>query len=229
MKSFFKFIVILSLFASHLTHAQLTSSITNADAASGLRGALTQGASAAISKLGVDGGFLNNPKVKIPLPQTLQKAQKVLKFAGLGKQSDELVLKMNSAAEAAVLLAKPLLTDAIKSMTLTDAKAILSGGDDSVTQFFKTKTQSALKTQLLPIVKQTTDKVGLAKQYNGFATQLQPLGLVKGDAANIEGYVTGKTLDGLYAMIAEEEKNIRANPAAALSSVVQTVFGMLKK
>ena len=124
---------------------------------------------------------------------------------------------------------KPLLTDAIKSMTLTDAKAILSGGDDSVTQFFKTKTQAALKVKLLPIVKQSTDKVGLAKQYNGFATQLQPLGLVKGDAANIEGYVTGKTLDGLYAMIAEEEKSIRANPAAALSSVVQTVFGMLKK
>jgi hypothetical protein len=222
---FLKFIAILSLFASGLAQGQ----ISNADAASGLRGALTQGASAAISKLGVDGGFLNNPKVKIPLPQVLQKAQTVLKFAGLGKQSDELVLKMNSAAEAAVPLAKPLLADAIKSMTLTDAKAILSGGDDSVTQFFKSKTQAALKVKLLPIVKQSTDKVGLAQQYNGFATQLQPLGLVKGDAANIEGYVTGKTLDGLYAMIAEEEKSIRANPAAALSSVVQTVFGMLNK
>ncbi len=229
MRAFFKSLnslgLILSLFVSSAANAQLS----NADAASGLRGALTQGASAAISKLGIDGGFLNNPKVKIPLPDTLQKAQRVLKFAGLGKQSDELVLKMNNAAEAAVPLAKPLLLDAIKSMTVTDAKSILSGGDDSVTQFFKAKTQGALKTQLLPIVKQTTDKVGLAQQYNGFASQLQPLGLVKGDAANIEGYVTGKTLDGLYSMIAEEEKIIRANPLKAASSVVQTVFGMLKK
>jgi Protein of unknown function (DUF4197) len=217
--------LILSLFVTHSVYAQLS----DADAASGLRGALTQGASAAIGKLGVDGGFLNNPKVKIPLPDTLRKAQKVLKYAGLSKQSDDLVVKMNHAAEAAVPLSKPLLTEAIKSMTLTDAKSIISGGDDSVTQFFRAKTNVALKTQLLPIVKQTTDKVGLAQQYNGFAQQLQPLGLVKGDAANIEAYVTGKTLDGLYTMIAEEEKTIRANPAAALSSVVQTVFGLLRK
>jgi Protein of unknown function (DUF4197) len=210
--------LILSLFVTHSVYAQLS----DADAASGLRGALTQGASAAIGKLGVDGGFLNNPKVKIPLPDTLRKAQKVLKYAGLSKQSDDLVVKMNHAAEAAVPLSKPLLTEAIKSMTLTDAKSIISGGDDSVTQFFRAKTNVALKTQLLPIVKQTTDKVGLAQQ-------LQPLGLVKGDAANIEAYVTGKTLDGLYTMIAEEEKTIRANPAAALSSVVQTVFGLLRK
>jgi Protein of unknown function (DUF4197) len=221
--------LILGLFASALFSAVAHAQLSQVDAATGLRGALTQGASVAISKLGVDGGFLNNPTVKIPLPDTLRKAEKVLKLAGLGKQSDELVLKMNHAAEAAVPLAKPLLVDAIKSMSVADAKGIISGGNDSVTQFFKAKTQASLKTALLPIVKQSTDKVGLAQQYNGFAAKLQPMGLIKGDAANIEGYVTGKTLDGLYTLIAQEERDIRANPMQAASSVVQAVFGALRK
>jgi hypothetical protein len=221
--------LILGLFASTFLTTSAYAQLSQIDAATGMRGALTQGANVAISKLGVDGGFLNNPKVKIPLPDTLRKAEKVLKLAGLGKQSDELVLKMNYAAEAAVPLAKPLLVDAIKSMTVADAKGIISGGNDSVTQFFKTKTQASLKTALLPIVKQSTDKVGLAQQYNGFAAKLQPMGLIKGDAANIEGYVTGKTLDGLYTMIAQEEQAIRANPMQAANSVVQAVFGAFKK
>lgn len=227
MRSLFKTIFILGGFAASITAC--VAQISQIDAATGLRGALTQGAEVAISKLGVDGGFLNNPTVKIPLPETLRKAQKVLKLAGLGKQSDELVIKMNHAAEAAVPLAKPLLVSAIKSMSVADAKGIISGSEDSVTQFFKGKTQAALKTALLPLVKQSTDQVGLATQYNQFAAQLQPLGLIKGDAANIETYVTGKTLDGLYTMIAQEEKIIRANPMQAASSVVQAVFGMLKK
>jgi hypothetical protein len=221
--------LILGLFASTFLTTSAYAQLSQIDAATGMRGALTQGANVAISKLGVDGGFLNNPKVKIPLPDTLRKAEKMLKLAGLGKQSDELVLKMNHAAEAAVPLAKPLLVDAIKSMTVADAKGIISGGNDSVTQFFKAKTQASLKTALLPIVKQSTDKVGLAQQYNGFAAKLQPMGLIKGDAANIEGYVTGKTLDGLYTMIAQEEQAIRANPMQAASSVVQAVFGAFKK
>ncbi len=220
------FIIGLGFFASSVAHAQNLSAL---DATTGLRGALTQGADVAIGKLGVSGGYLNNPAVKIALPDTLRKAEKALKFAGLGKQSDELVVKMNQAAEAAVPLAKPLLINAIKAMTVADAKGIISGGNDSVTLFFKSKTQASLKTALLPLVKQSTDKVGLAAQYNQFATKLQPLGLLKGDAANIETYVTGKTLDGLYTMIAQEEKAIRANPAQAVSTVVQAVFGALKK
>jgi Protein of unknown function (DUF4197) len=220
--------VILGLILAGNTSIATTQS-SNLDAASGVRGALTQGVSAAITKLGVEGGFLNNPAVKIPLPDSLAKAQRVLKMTRMGPQADALVIKMNQAAEAAVPLTQPLLIDAIKNMTLTDAQGILTGGDDSVTQFFKAKTQVALKTQLLPIVKQSTDTVGLAQQYNGLATKLQPFGLIKGDAANIEGYVTGKTLDGLYTIISQEEKSIRANPLKAASSIVQAVFGALIK
>ncbi len=199
------------------------------DAASGVRGALSQGADAAVKKLGIAGGFMNNPAVKISLPEPLKSAEKLLKMAGLNKQATQLVEKMNAAAETAVPLAKPVLVAAIKNMTLTDAKNILTGGDTSVTTFFKTKTQTELQASLLPIVKKSTDSVGLAQQYNSLASKAAPLGLIKGDAVNIERYVTGKTLDGLYLLIGEEEKKIRANPLGAVSSVVQSVFGALKK
>lgn len=199
------------------------------DAASGLRGVLAQGTDVAVSKLGAVGGFMNNPLVKIPLPEPLKSAEKILKIAGLNKQASALVEKMNAAAETAVPLAKPVLIDAIKKMTLTDAKNIVSGGDGSVTAFFKTKTQASLQLALLPIVKKTTDSVGLAQQYNSLASKAAPLGLIKGDAVNIERYVTGKTLDGVYLLIAEEERKIRSNPLAAASGVVQAVFGALKK
>lgn len=193
--------ILLSLLLSGLSLAALANP-SALDAASGVRGALEQGAQAAVAKLGVTGGFYNNEKLRIPLPDSLKKAEKIMKLAGLGKQSDALVAKMNEAAEAAVPLAKPILMSAIKSMTLNDAKQVLTGGESSVTDFFKSKTQSSLKTALLPIVKQSTDQVGLAQQYNGLAAKAAPLGLIKGDAANIEGYVTGKTLDGLYSVIA---------------------------
>ena len=218
------------LVASALAVAGITAMpLAHADEAAGIRGALTQGANAAVSKLGVAGGFMNNAKVKIPLPEPMGGAYKLMKTVGMGKQADELVAKMNAAAEQAVPLAKPLLLDAVKSMSVADAKGILTGGDNSVTQFFQAKTQDNLKKAFLPSVQGAISKVGLAQQYNAIAAKAKPLGLVKGDAANIETYVTGKTLDGLYLLIGEEEKKIRQNPMGAVSSVVQAVFGALKK
>ena len=221
-----KALYILILFCA--VHAAATAQ-NQTDTASGVRGALSQGAEAAVSKLGMVGGFMNNPAVKIPLPEPLKSAEKILKMAGLNKQAQGLVEKMNTAAETAVPLAKPILIDAIKKITLSDAKSILSGGDTSVTTFFKSKTQQNLQAALLPMVKKTTDTVGLAQQYNTLASKAAPLGLIKGDATNIERYVTGKTLDGLYHLIAEEEKKIRSNPLAAASSAVQAIFAGLKK
>jgi len=146
---------------------------------------------------------------------------------GRGKDADELVITMNHAAEQAVPQAKDLLVKAVKSMSLSDAKNILTGGDGSVTRFFREKTQSALAIKFLPIVKQATDRLGLAQKYDQVAGQAAKLGLIKGDAGNIEQYVTDKTLDGLYLMIGEEEHAIRENPAAAASSIVAKVFGAL--
>jgi hypothetical protein len=203
--------------------------LTNQDAARGIKGALSAGATSAVGKLGVPGGFFNNPKVKIPLPPALNDIAGAMRMVGQGKQADELVASMNEAAEQAVPQAKELLIGAVKSMSLSDAKGILTGGDGSVTRFFREKTAPELSARFLPIVKRATDRVGLAEKYNQVAGQGAKLGLIKGDAANIEQYVTDKALDGLYLMIGEEEHAIRQDPAAAGSAIVSKVFGALRE
>ncbi len=201
------------------------SGITNADASAGLKEALNKGSVAAVAKLGVENGFLNNPKVRIPLPEGLKQARQAMKLLGRDKQFEELETSINRAAEAAVPEAKTLLVSAVKNMSVTDAKQILSGGDDSVTQFFKSKTQTQLSAKFLPIVKTATGKVGLAQQYNNLAGQAATFGVVKSEDAKIESYVTRKALDGLYLMIGEEEKAIRQNPISYGSAILKKVFG----
>lgn len=203
------------------------SGLSNADAAGGLKEALTQGAGRAVELLGHDGGFLNNSKVRIPLPGVLEQAAPLLRMAGRGKDLDQLETTMNRAAEAAVPEAKTLLMAAVRDMSVKDAKDILTGGDDSVTQYFRSKTQSQLTQRFLPIVRQQTDRLSVSSQYNALASKAAGVGLVKGEDAQIEGYVTRKALDGLYLMIAEEEKAIRRNPLEAAGSLAKKVFGAL--
>ncbi len=198
--------------------------ISNQDAAKGVKETLQRGADIAIQSLGKQDGFLGNPKVRIPLPDTLQNMRGALKMFGKEKQADELEVSINRAAEAAVPEAKALLQNAIKTMTVQDAKQILTGGDNSVTEFFRAKTQTSLQAKFLPIVKKTTDKAGLAQQYNQLAGKGAEMGLIKGNQTTVESYVTQKALDGLYAMIAEEEKSIRANPMQAGSKLLQSIF-----
>lgn len=204
------------------------SQLSSKDANSGLKAALEQGANAAIAKLGAADGFLNNDKVKIPLPSILEKAKPILKLSGQGKNLDELVVAMNRAAESAVPMAKPLLLDAVKTMSITDAKKILSGGDTSVTDFFREKTSTALTTKFTPTVKAATDKVGLASKYNTVMAKAQKLGAVPEKEATVESYVSGKAVDALYTMIAEEEKKIRQDPIGSGSKIIGKVFGLLK-
>lgn len=204
------------------------SQLSSKDANSGLKAALEQGANAAISRLGVADGFLNNEKVKIPLPSILEKAKPILKLSGQGKHLDELVIAMNRAAETAVPMAKPLLLDAVKTMSVADAKNILSGGDTSVTDFFRQKTSTALTTKFTPTVKAVTDKVGLASKYNSVMAKAQKMGAVPEKEATVETYVSGKAVDALYTMIAEEEKKIRQDPIGTGSKIIGKVFGLLK-
>lgn len=210
------------------TYAVDLSQLSTKDANSGLKTALEQGANAAISKLGVADGFLNNDKVKIPLPSILEKAKPILKLSGQSKHLDELVVAMNRAAESAVPMAKPLLLDAVKTMSVTDAKNILSGGDTSVTDFFRQKTSAALTTKFTPTVKGVTDKVGLAGKYNSVMAKAQKMGAVPEKEATVESYVSGKAVDALYTMIAEEEKKIRQDPIGTGSKIIGKVFGLLK-
>lgn len=217
--------LVLSLLCS-LSQAVDLSGITSTEASSGLKAALTKGADYAVSTLGKQDGFLGNPKVRIGLPDSLKKGEKLLKTLGMGKYSDELTIALNRAAEQATAEAKPILIDAIKKMTVQDAKAILTGGDDSVTQFFRQNTSAQLTQKFRPIVKRATGKVRLAEKYNQFAGKAS--GLLGADA-DLDSYVTRKAMDGLFLMIAEQERSIRQNPLGTGSAVLQKVFGALKR
>jgi hypothetical protein len=201
--------------------------LSQSDASGGLKDALTQGAKVAVQQLGKPGGFSNNPDVRIELPGNLGKAAKTMKMMGMGAQVDQLEASMNKAAEAAVPQAQALLVDSVKKMTVQDAKSILSGPQDSATQYLNKTSREQIRAKFLPIVKQATDQVGLAKQYNSFAGQAASFGVIDAKSANIENYVTEQALDGLFAMIAEQEASIRENPAGAATSLAKKVFGAL--
>jgi hypothetical protein len=211
-----------------LPRAALAQKFSESDAVLGVREALERGAIAAVRALGRSGGFLDNPKVRIPLPGILNDAAGLLKATGQGARVDELVTAMNRAAELAVPEAKSLLVSTVKSMSVEDARHIVSGGDDSVTRFFATKTRQPLGVKFLPIVTRATDRVRLADKYNALAGKAAGMGLVKPQDANIQQYVTGKTLDGLYLMIGEEEKKIRRDPVGTGSAILKKVFGSLR-
>jgi hypothetical protein len=202
--------------------------LSNRDAAAGLKAALEQGANVAVQLLGKTDGFWGNDRVRIPLPEWLQRGETALKLMGRGRDVEELKLGVNRAAEQAVPEAKNLLVNAVRTMSVQDAKSILTGGEDSVTKFFAEKTRAPLTIRFLPIVTKVTDRIGLARQYNALAGQGEKLGLVKPEQARIERHVTGKALDGLYFMIGEEEKKIRRDPLSAGAAIAKKVFGALK-
>lgn len=191
----------------------------------GLKEALTKGAEAAVAQLGKQDGFFGDKNLRIPLPDNLKKADKLMRAIGMGKQADQLVLSMNRAAEAAVPEAKVLLVNAVKDMTLEDAKGILTGGDQAATSFFRKKTEAPLGEKFLPIVKTATDQVGLAQTYNKYAGTAAKFGLVKQDQATIENYVSQQALDRLYKVIGEQERAIRTNPIGYGSDLLKKVFG----
>ncbi len=212
--------------AQALDLSQLTG-ISRTEQTNGLRLALTQGAQSAVGKLGILDGFLGNSEVKIPLPGKLQKAEKALRMLGYGGQVDSLVQSMNRAAEAAVPEAKALLVDSVKQMSITDAAAILTGGPDAATQYFKRTTSARLAEKFLPIVQRNTSKLGVTQRYNELGGKLAQAGLVGKDQSTIEGYVTQKALDGLFVMIAKEEAAIRQNPLGQSNNLLKKVFGAL--
>lgn len=216
-----------ALFFARAAQAQLAA-LSESDASAGLKAALESGATAAVKLLGRTDGFWGNDKVRIPLPEWLRRSERVLKLAGLGNDIDALKLGVNRAAEQAVPQAQAILVDAVKSMTVTDAKAILTGGDDSVTKYFAARTRAPLTERFLPIVTQTTERIGLARQYNGLVDQAGKFGVSGGGVVRIENFVTDKALDGLFFMIGAEERKIRSDPVGASSAIVRKVFGALK-
>jgi len=219
---------LLASLAVQQAHALTLADLSNADATKGLKTALEKGAVSAVNLLGATDGFMGNEKVRISLPGYLEDAAKWMRTFGQGARVDELIISMNRGAEAAVPMAKDLLVKAVQTMSVTDAKGILAGGETAVTNFFASKTRPALAIKFLPVVTKATEKVGLADKYNQVAGKASELGLVKKEDANIQQYVTGKALDGLFLMISEEEKKIRQNPVGYGSAILTKVFGAIR-
>ncbi len=224
----FRCLAALVLFCALPAWALSIADISNKDAVDGLKAALDKGTQLAVQRLGTENGFFGNEKLKIPLPDSLKRLESALRLAGMGRQADELVLRMNRAAEAAVPEAKALFVGAIKQMSVQDAKGILSGGTDAATQYFKRTTSGPLEQKFLPLVKKSMEKVKLAEIYDQYAGKAAQLGLISKDDVKLEIYITRKGLDGLFAVVAEEEAKIRANPVQETSKILQKVFGAIK-
>ena len=210
------------------TSAAGLANISTQDQVGSLKQALSQGAEAAVASLAKENGFMGNAKVRIPLPESLQKADNLLRKFGMGKYADDLTTSMNRAAEAAVPEAKNLLTGAVKKMTVEDANAILTGGDDAATQYFRKNTETSLSEKFKPIVNNSMKKVKLAETYDQFAGKGAKLGLVEERDAKLDDYITHKAMDGLFLMMAEQEKSIRANPLQATGDLAKKVFSAIK-
>ncbi|HKB60173.1 MAG TPA: DUF4197 domain-containing protein [Gallionellaceae bacterium] len=223
------FLILLCVVCSAPAGALSLSQLSNKDAVDGLKAALDKGTVAAVGKLGKVDGFLGNPRVRIPLPQSLQRADHVLSRFGMGNYTQDLEVRMNRAAELAVPEAKSLLLQAIKQMSFKDAKAILTGGNTAATDYFRRTTSQPLAAKFLPIVQRATAKVQLAQKYDEFAGKAARFGLLDKSQANLEQYVTQKALDGLFLMMADEEKAIRRDPVGQASKLISKVFGALRQ
>jgi hypothetical protein len=201
--------------------------ISNREAINALKSALDRGARAAVAQLGRENGFLGDARVKIPLPESLRRAERNMRRFGMGKYADELIVTLNRAAEAAVPEAEQLLIDALRQMSVQDAKGILTGGETAGTEYFRRVTAGELAKRFQPIVQRATARVGLAQKYNQYAARGVRVGLVDAEDANLDDYVTRKALDGLFFMVAEEERKIRKDPVGSASRLIKKVFGAL--
>lgn len=205
--------------AAALSHDQLVD---------GLKEALGKGVEHALGSLGKEDGFLKDLSVKIPMPTTLKKVESSLRMLHQDKLADDFVMTLNRAAEKAVPEAAAVLGQSLQQMTLTDAKAILTGTNNAATQYFRRTSETNLYERFYPIVAKATEQTGVTSTYKRMIDKVSFAGSFLGqDAGNLDAYVTHKALDGLFVKIAEEEKLIRENPAARTTDLLQKVFGAL--
>jgi len=212
--------------AVHDTTVALPATSLQDDYSRGLREALLNGTFSAIKSLGREGGFLKNLRVRIPMPKSLQPVEKTLRLIGQGRVSDDFIAAMNHAAEKAVPVAADVFKDSIRQITFQDAVNIVRGPDDAATQFFRRTSEKRLTEKFLPIVRSFTEQVGVTAQYKAIMEQYGSIARLAGrDAVDIDEYVTQKALDGLFLLIADEEKRIRRDPVARTSEILQKIFG----
>jgi len=199
--------------------------LTQGEMDQGIRAALAKGVEQAVGQLGQQGGFLNDPQVRIPLPGNLQKVEGVLRGLRQEKLADEFVETINHAAERAVPEATEVFYGAIKRMSVADVKGILSGPNNAATRYLRRSSSEELTTRFRPIVESATDKAGVTIAYKRMMDQVGPMAQMMVGDTDLDGYITEKALDGLFLKIAEEEKAIRTNPAARTTDLLRRVFG----
>ena len=200
-------------------------SLADSEIVDGLKQALEIGTAKAVNLVSKKGGYFNNPEIKIPLPESVQKVEKLLRVAGFGSKVDAFELSMNSAAERAAPEAKSIFWDAIKEMKIDDAKKILNGRDDEATLYFKDKTYARLEGIFEPIVKDSMGEVGVTRSYQDLNAKMKSIPFADSFSFDLDKYVTEGALDGLFKMLAEEEKKIRTDPAARVTDLLKKVFG----
>ena len=207
------------------TSATTATVLSNTDIAAGLKEALRVGSERVVTQLGKVDGFNADPKIHIPLPQSLETAKKALNAVGMGGMFDALELKLNRAAEQAVPEARSLFLDAISQMTLEDVKAIYNGPDDAATRYFQSKMSAPLSARMEPIVSKSLEQVGAVQAYNSALGQYRTLPFVPDVQADLTKYVIDKGLDGVFYYLGQEEAAIRKNPAKRTTELLQKVFG----
>ena len=200
--------------------------LTNTEMVTGLKEALEKGTQFAVDKLGKPGGFLDNKKVRIPMPESLTWVESSLRTVGQDELADEFIATMNQAAEQAVPEAAEVFGEAIQNMSVEDAQGILTGPDDAATQYFRTNTETILTDRMRPIVESATASTGVTSAYKHIMNSAGGLtSMLPGNTTDIDGYVTTRTLDGLFLMIAREERKIRKDPMARSTEIMKEVFG----
>jgi hypothetical protein len=207
---------------------QPSSTLTDSKITAGLFEALKVSTARAVAETGKPDGFLKNEAIKILLPEKLRSAGKGLRLIGMGPQLDELEVGMNRAAEQASPQAKQIFLEALKRMTINDARQILTGGDTAATEYFKDASSADLRTAFAPIVHRSLQKVGVVAQYRQLMENSMAAPLMRSQKFDLDNYVVGKTLDGLFYMLAQEEKQIRKNPAARTTAILREVFGSVR-
>ncbi|GAB2967888.1 DUF4197 domain-containing protein [Hymenobacter coalescens] len=203
-------------------------SVTQQEAALGLKEALTQGISKGADQASKQDGFYLNSLIRIPFPPDAQRVATTLRSLGLGGEVDKFELALNRGAEQAAIKAKPIFISAIKSLTFTDVWNILTGQKDAATQYLKRTTTSQLVSAFSPIMQQALDQTQATKYYSGLVSRYNKIPLVKPVNPNLNEYATGKAVDGLFTLIAQEEANIRENPVARTTELLRKVFGSKK-
>lgn len=202
-----------------------STALSDSKIASGLKEALQVGTDNTVKSTGRIDGYFGNPAIKILMPEKMRNLEKGLRTVGYGREVDQFVLSMNRAAEKAAPAAKQIFINAILQMSFDDVRKIYTGGDTAATDYFRSATDEQLAAAFRPIVEQATSGVGVTERYKKLVARTRAIPFIRVDSFDVDGYIVSKALDGLFYVLAQEERNIRQDPQARVTALLKEVFG----